>query len=277
MQSHLKFNLLVAAAAALLFVSSCEKNDSELEPKPEPEPEQVEDTPGNIAGLGETSGEPTGTPFRLPDGIETAGKIMGGYNQYNYQSAGTVDKQAALRQLKSIGKGRTVRTRSDGESVPLDTIVGSGSYVGVFIPLRNITSHDILVTFPAALILKSVSGECQNGVLLKKVTVNIPAGRICGVLLLMYCGNENLYPSYWDEEYVFTVVSNSSLITDLCDRVKNKRINNEEYPLDPNGYADDDQYFLYESHLQEMLWKLTDDGEPLSEEDIAYIEQMENS
>jgi hypothetical protein len=270
MQSLLKFNLLAAAAAALLFVS-CEKND------PKADVEQVEDTPGNIAGLGETGGEPTGTPFRLPDGIETAGKIMGGYNQYNYPSAGTAGKQAALRQLKSIGKGRTVRTRSDSESVLLDTIVGSGSFVGVFIPLRNITSHDIPVTFPAALILKSVSGEYQNGVLLKKVTVNIPAGRICGVLLLMYCGNANLHPSYWDEEYVFTVVSNSSLIIDLCDRVKNKRINNEEYPVDLNGYADDDRYFLYESHLQEMLWKLTDDGEPLSEEDIAYIEQMENS
>jgi hypothetical protein len=64
---------------------------------------------------------------------------------------------------------------------------------------------------------------------------------------------------------------------DLCERVKNKRINTEEYPSGRHGYADSDQYDAYVLRLQDMVWKLTDRGEPLSEEDIAFIEQMENS
>jgi hypothetical protein len=268
MKTFSKFNLLAAIMMAALIFASCEKND--------PETEQVEDTPGNIAGLGETEGEPTGTPFRFPDGIEPADKIAGGYSAYNYRSAGISDKQTALRHLQSLRTG-TVQTKADGETVLLDTVVGSGYFVEIFMPLRNTTSRSITVTFPAGLIAKSVSGRCQNGVLLKKVAIEVPAGRIYGVLLLMYCGNAHLDPSYSSEEYVFTVVSNSSLITDLCNRLKNRRMNNEEYPLDRNGYAQSDQYNTYVSKLQWILWNLTDYGNPLSEEDITFIEQMEKS
>jgi hypothetical protein len=269
MNSFFKFSLLTAATAALLFVS-CEKNGSETEPepKPKPEPEWVEDRPGKIPGLGNTRGEPTGTSFKLPDGVEIAGRIMGGYDPANYQSVG---KRDAIR--------KTVQTRAeDGDIIGVDTIVGSGMlHVQIFIPLKNTTSQDISVTFPAGLILKSVTGACQNGLLLKKTTVNVPAKGLCGVLLIMYCGNEDLSQSFETEEYVFTVVSNSSPIMDLCERVKNKRINTEEYPSGRHGYADSDQYDAYVLRLQDMVWKLTDRGEPLSKEDIAFIEQMENS
>jgi hypothetical protein len=271
MRSFLKFNLLAVATAALLLVS-CKKNGPETEPepkKPEPEPEWVEDRPGKIPGLGNTRGEPTGTPFKLPDGVETVGRIMGGYDPANYQSVGKYDPELIRK---------TIQTRADGDIIGVDTVAGSGMlHVQIFIPLKNTTSKDISVTFPAGLILKSVTGACQNGLLLKKTTVDVPARGFCGVLLIMYCGNEDLSQSLIFEEYVFTVVSNSSPIMDLCERVKNKRINTEEYPPGRHGHTDSEQYHDYVLHLQDMVWQLTDRGEPLSEEDITFIEQMENS
>ncbi|MDR2139579.1 MAG: hypothetical protein LBP50_08530 [Tannerella sp.] len=279
MKTFSKFNFPVAIMIATLLFVSCEKNDPatepEAEPEPKPKPEWVGDRPGKIPGLGNTRGEPTGTPFHLPDGIETAGRIMGGYDPANYyQSAGKRDSLPYTEFIRT----ETVWTRAAGDTVRVDTIAGSGMlHVQIFIPLKNTTSQDISVTFPAGLIMKAVTGACQNGLLLKKTTVDVPARGFCGVLLIMYCGNEDLSQSLTTEEYVFTVVSNSSLIMDLCERVKNKRINMEEYPPGRHGYTDSEQYHDYVFQLQDMVWKLTDRGEPLSKEDIAFIEQMENS
>ncbi|MDR2496086.1 MAG: hypothetical protein LBD21_03060 [Tannerellaceae bacterium] len=256
---------VLTTVLATTFVS-CEKDVDETK----------EDTPGQIAGLGETAGEPTGTSFKLPEGIELADKIMGGYRASNYRSATAFDKQAAMNSL-SRQRTWTIQTRAGDETIQLDTILGSGYFVEIFMPLRNSTSRVVTVTFPAGLIAESVSGRCQNGVLLKKATVQIPVGRIYGVLLKMYCGNAHRDPSYSSEEYVFTVVSNSSLIMDLCNRVKNKRINNEEYPLGSDGHAKSSQYDSYVSKLQSILWNLTDYGAALSESSIAEIEAMENS
>jgi hypothetical protein len=259
------FFLALITALTMTF-ASCEKEGEETK----------DDTPGQIAGLGETEGELTGTTFKLPDGVELADKIMGGYRASNYRSASLFDKQAGINNLERLS-ARSIQTRAGDETIQLDTILGSGYFVEIFMPLRNTTSSPITVTFPAGLIAKSVSGLCQNGVLLKKATVKIPVGRIYGVLLKMYCGNAHKDPSYSSEEYVFTVVSNSSLIMDLCNRVKNKRINNEEYPLDSDGHADSNQYSSYVSTLQSILWDLTDYGEALSEYNIERIEEMENS
>jgi hypothetical protein len=283
MRTFLRFNLLAAAAMAALLFVSCEKNDPETKPEPQPEPQPeppsgwVQDKPGKIPGLGNTKGEPTGTPFTLPDGVETAGKIIGGEHPsvYYYQSAG---KRDDLLHPEFIRR-ETVWTRADADATHLDTIVGSGMlHVRIFIPLKNTSPRDTSVTFPAGLIIKSVTGRCQNGLLLKKTTVDVPAKGVCGVLLIMYCGNEDRSTSLEGEEYVFEVVSNSAPVMDLCERVKNKRINTEEYPPGQyGGYTDDEQYQAYALRLQDMVWKLTDWGEPLSEEDLAYIEQMENS
>lgn len=260
------FKGFMCAGMAILFAAlvfaSCEKDDPAVEMK--------EDVPGEIAGLGETAGELTGTPFQLPQGIELADKIRGGYSSYNYNrsAAAGMDKAAVVKSLKALP--RSAGLRADGETIRLDTTLGSGYYVEIFMPLRNTTSAPISVTFPAGLIAKSVSGECQNGVLLKKASIRVPAKSVYGVLLMMYCGNAHRSASYSSEEYVFAVVSNSSLIMDLCNRLKNKRINYEEYP------ANRSQYNSYVSILQSILWDLTDYAEALSEEQIAEIEAMEN-
>ncbi|MDR0429979.1 MAG: hypothetical protein LBH58_05825 [Tannerellaceae bacterium] len=264
----MKFKIWAVILTAATMFAACEKD--------EPSAETVKDEPGNISGLGETEGDLTGTTFKWPDGIEPADKIVGGYSSRNYTRSAVFNKLTAINDLPTL-RTRTVQTRAGEETIQLDTIIGSGRYVTIFIPLRNTTSRPATITFPAGLIAKSVSGLCQNGVLLKKTSVSVPAGGIYGVLLLMYCGNAHRDPSYSSEEYVFAVVSNSSLIMDLCNRVANKRINNEEYPVDEYGYADSDQYSSYRNTLQSILWDLTDYGDALSEEQIARIEQMKNS
>ena len=80
---------------------------------------------------------------------------------------------------------------------------------------------------------------------------------------------------------------------DLCEKLKNKRINYEEYDMksleeimsDPNFDWENfdwesfftSQYNEYSSLIQDLLWKLTDYGEALSSEDISRISNMENS
>ena len=267
MKTLLNLKVWAMMLVAVLMFSACGGDDPE--PEPEPEPQIVEDIPGSIAGLGETTGDLTGTPYQLPQGIELAAKIWGGYNAANYARASAFDKTMIPENYFEQFETKTILTRA-GETIAQDTIMGSGTWVHLLIPFKNITSSPIIITLPAGLIAKSVSGICQNGVLLKKVTIRIPANSICGVYLYMYCGNSHRDPSYSYEEYVFSVISNSSLIVDLCNRLKNKRINIEEYPDDKT------QYNSYKSKLQSILWDLTDYGDEISADNIAYIEAMEN-
>ena len=264
MKVLLNSKIWVIMIIAVVMFSSCGGDGSGIEE----EPQIVEDIPGSIAGLGETDGELTGTPYQLPQGIELAAKIWGGYRADNYASA-VFDKKSMPENFLEQLETKTIQTRA-GETITQDTIMGSGTWVHLLIPLKNTTSSPITITLPAGLIAKSLSGEYQNGVLLKKVTFRIPANSILGVYLYMYCGNSHRDPSYASEEYVFSVISNSSLIVDLCNRLKNKRINIEEYP------GDKTQYNSYRSKLQSILWDLTDYGEALSADNIAYINSLED-
>jgi Iap family predicted aminopeptidase len=91
----------------------------------------------------------------------------------------------------------------------------------------------------------------------------------------MYCGNSDRKPSSPSETYKFAVVSNSSLIVDLCQRLKNKKINIEEYNM--RNSSENDAYQEIVTRLQAILWYLTDLGYSLTESEIEYIESLPNS
>ncbi len=147
-------------------------------------------------------------------------------------------------------------------------------FVTLSVKLRNTASAEATVVFPAALIVKSVTGECQHGVLIKKVTVNIPAGSDYNVALIMYCGNSSRDVAGSSDEYVWGVVSNAAPLLELCEMVKNKKINIEEF--DPSSSADKDTYDGQLFMLQAAVWSVTD-GSGLSEWERSWIVELPNS
>ena len=246
------------------FFTSCSDDD-------EPTVEVVEFEVGEIPGLGNTEGELTGTPFTLPNGVTLIEDITGKGSQSGYWNFS--------RTASFTNKDGTIVSRSlsppVSRSATENHYFGSGyGYVDLLIPMHNSLNQSVTVTFPAALILRNDAGDCQNGVLLKKVVVTIPAGSDYYLNLAFYCGNADKSSAGSSDVYSLGVVSNAKPLLDLCDKVKNKKINIEEF-----NPASSDDYYIYKSQindLQDIVWEVTD-GNGLSESQIAYINALPNS
>ena len=221
----------------------------------------VADAPGQIAGLGKMEGTPTGTPFVLPEGVALNGKING---------LSSYGRSAVFSEQEYSGKQLSSDMLRASQSV--DTVLGSGRYVRVFIPLKNTTANDITVTFPTGLIILSTSGTYQNGLLIKKASVVVPAQSSYNVGLLMYCANSSKSSSSTSEVYEWGVVSNSTQIMQLCGLFANKKVNIEEF-ADSELYIYRDQVYS----IQGIVWSVTDSQYGLSEADIQQISAIPNS
>ena len=256
--------LLTCVAMMALCLNSCNKGEDPFKNGGDEE----------IPGLGNAEGELTGTPFKLPDGIELTGNITGAGYQNDYWILYTAPSERKLVHKDGTVEDRVapIRTRVDEES----NYRGSGyGYVDLLIPLRNTRLTPVEVTIPAATIIVSQSGECQHGVLIKKVTFTIPANGSYRLILSLYCGNLSKSSAYSSDIYVWGVVSNAKALLDLCDRVKNKKINIEEFSRTSNT-----DYNVYEDQvdeLQSIVWEITDFSGKLSDDDIRYINSLPNS
>ena len=233
---------------------------------------------GEIPGLGNTEGELTGTPFRLPNGVELTGNITGtSWNQSQYYYWDIYDYYGAPSFINKKGEVET-RKLSPRSRAPEDVVVnyfGSGpGYVDLFLPLRNVTSSPITVKLPAALIIRSVSGDCQNGVLIKEVKFTIPANSDYPLCLLLYCGNASKGTAGYNDIYALAVVSDAQPLLDLCERVKNKKINIEEFS--PTSIEDYEIFRSQTSWLQGIVWSITDYS-GLDNYEIEYINSLPNS
>jgi hypothetical protein len=102
-----------------------------------------------------------------------------------------------------------------------------------------------------------VAGDCQNGVLLKKVTVTVPPKSDYNIVLSFYCGNADKGTAGPRDDYEWGVVSNAAPLLELCRLVENKKINIEEY--DPDNDEDHTLYNIRNSVLQGAVWDITDD------------------
>ncbi|MDR1880174.1 MAG: hypothetical protein LBQ78_04510 [Tannerellaceae bacterium] len=262
---------LLGICAVLL--AGCEKTEDEQEQ------EAVDYNAGEIPGLGETDGELTGAPFQLPDGIELIEEITGAADQDDYWNINYASG-ASFTARSFINKSGVAETKASvprtrvGEEVLIHYFGSGYGFVDLLIPMRNSRSTPVTVTFPAATVLLSESGESQNGVLIKKVTITIPPNDDYHLSLSFYCGNASKNSAHRSDVYVLGVVSNARPLLDLCDRVKNKKINIEEFS--PTSRTDYDTYFDQVNRLQDIVWLVTDYG-GMSEEDIEYINSLPNS
>ena len=268
-----KFMLFVFAAAVVINFNACNKNDD-----PGTDPSENYEA-GQIPGLGGFEGDLTGTPFHLPDGVELTEDITGAVNQSNYWDWSSFYAYGYSPRL-FINKDGSIETkpvtlRAQNEDEPIIHYHGSGrGYVDLLLPLRNTRSTPVTITFPAATILASKAGDCQNGVLIKKVTVTIPANSIYRLCLSFYCGNAHKSAAGGYDIYILGVVSNAGPLLELCELVKNKKINLEEFSR--TSYDDYATYQSQTSSLQSIVWSVTDyDG--IDEDDIAYIKSLPNS
>lgn len=261
------FKIFLIVCSVMAFTACGSDDDDKIK--------GVDYLPGEIPGLGEAEGELTGTTFTLPNGIEVEGTITGlGVNIFNQRSSFTptlvpelhVEKEMSLRE-----KELTLRASSNFE-----VAVGSGYFVKVLVTLNNKNTTNTEIVFPAGLIVRALSSENQNGILLKKASVTVPKDGSLHVALIMYCGNSSRSPSGTSDQYEWGVVTDSKLILDLCDRLKNKKINYEEFSAaDYNTYKDQ------VDNLQLILWSLTDGNSEylsgLTDEYKEYIESLPNS
>lgn len=263
-----KWYIVLVTGLLCFALISCDKKDDPEENTP------ANYAPGEIPGLGEAEGELTGSPFRLPDGVELISGINGGANHdgyWNYPETYTVSATFTRKDGNIVSRPRTPQTRSE----EVYHYSGSGAnYVDLLISMRNTKSSPVTVTFPAATILCSETGSCQNGVLLKKVTVTIPGNSDYHLCLAFYCGNASKSPASGSDVYVLGVVSNARPLLDLCERLKNKKINIEEF--DRTSYDDFITYCSQVSELQDILWKVTDEN-GMNDDDINYIRLLPNS
>lgn len=256
----MKTGIILRVAAALvalpLMFTSCEPVGGQEEPAPP----VVDVDPGNIPGLGNAEGDLTGAQFTLPGGVTLVEGITGAqYNIPSYWADDNYDYSA------------TRATRAD------ETWhwFGSGpGYVDLAIRLRNDNDAPSTVVFPAALIVRSLAGDCQNGVLLKKVTVTVPPKSNYNIVVSFYCGNADKDTAGPRDNYAWGVVSNAAPLLELCELVKNKKINLEDY--DPDDDSEHTQYRIRVSMLQGAVWSITDhDG--LSEYRRTQIAELPDS
>lgn len=257
--------LLLLASLFCCTMISCSKD------KEEPDPQPKDYTPGQIPGLGEAEGELTGTSFKLPNGVELISEIDGDGDQSGYWNSNE-------EYSPFTAKDGTVTTRSFAPKTRVGEkrhYFGSGTgFVDLLIPMRNTLSTPVTITFPAALILRNETGDCQNGVLIKKVTTTIPAGSDYLLCLAFYCGNMKKDAAGPGDRYTLSVVSNAKPLLDLCEKVKNKKINIEEF--DPANSDDRVAYGVQCTYLQGFVWQVTD-GTGLTEEGLTYIASLPQS
>lgn len=261
------FKVCLIVCSVAVFAACGSDGDDEIK--------GVDYLPGKIPGLGEAEGNLTGKQFVLPDGIELEGVIKGlSSSVFNIKSSisPALFPEIHTEKAKRLEeKGFALRASAQPEIA-----VGSGYYVRVLVILNNKNNADKEVLFPAGLIVRALSTDNQSGVLLKKTSVTVPKNGSLNVGLILYCGNASRDPSGSYDEYEWGVVTDSKLILDLCDRLKNKKINYEEF-----AKADYSIYKEQVDNLQSILWGLTDGyseySSGLTDEQKEYIANLPNS
>jgi hypothetical protein len=232
---------LTLSLSVLLFACS-KDNDKEDDPMPE----FPDGKAGEIPGFGEADGEPEGTLFRLPDGVELVEEIRGNENG-----------------------------RSNDDCL----YDGQGYNVMVKIKLRRYLpgGSPIRVEFPAGLVIVTTSeGRNQNGLLIEKAIVELPpmmqggAGSRCDLTLLLVCANQKRDPSSSYHTYKFGPVTNSSLIKDLIKRLSGKKISYSDYTS-----AQEEQRKTAMQAVQDALYSLTD-GRGYNPAVLAEIAKIPN-
>lgn len=220
----LKLTFLFLAAIAI-GLSSCKKDESKKAEW------TIEELAPYMQGLGDKGGTPTGTEFNLPAGITIDGEIRGGYD--NVASAG-FRKEDGLPLFLIPDFTRA----SSSDYIKY----GSGTYVEIFVKIKNSNSSDAVLDIPAGLIFVCVSGSCQNGFILQKISIPLPANKITYARIKSYCLNLGRDASYNSEKYILGRITNHPLLLQIVGIMRDKNV--------PTGDAVE--------YIQDIIWDVTE-------------------
>jgi len=259
--------VMAAIMMALVTFSACEKDEN----GDKDENGSGDEKPGQISGFGDNTGKISGKTFELPNGIVFDGDILGAsWESITTHSFEIKSEKLSYNYTTLLNEMTTRSVISDYYKYDM---YGSGVNVLILLRLKNTTSRQIDVEFPAGLVFESSNAKYQHGILIKKTKVSVPAEGN-DVILMMYCGNAKRDMPGTSVKFLKPVVTNSNLLLSLCDLVKNKRINVEE-----NMESNDEMgnYFEITYKLQEIVWKVTDYGQKPDKADLDYIAGISNS
>lgn len=186
---------------------------------------QTKETAGNIPGMGKAEGTPQGTALTFPAGV-------------------TLSTRPLL-----------------GEICDTTYEVGSGGLVEICMAFVNNNATDVTLTLPAGLVVISETTEYQHGLLIQNATIVLKAKRTTQVGVNFWCLNASRAPSSGSAVYKLGPVTNSVLIGQLCEQLKNKRTARHEY-------TDDTDYYVASNAIQMLIWGYTD-GDGFTSAELA--------
>jgi hypothetical protein len=255
-----KINLLIIGMLFLMGFTACEDIEK----------------PGGIPGMGNTPGElEIEEPFVAPDGITIDVEGM---------DLISVKGSDGLANLKSPDGWDWGRTYGWGGSYHgrEDTLKKFVFWVTVKLTINNLSNSDISFTLPKGTVFKVSDQKAQNGITLEDVTFSVEAKKDYQCQLMLMCLNKGRHGSDADLSYEILGTTASGLLKDLIGYLQNKKIAIENYlivdgtenNLKSISTRDFEKYKEISNHVQNLIWKLTNDGKELSQEDMEYFHSL---
>lgn len=195
--------------------------------KKDDQPETPKEEAGKIPGFGKAEGTPQGTALVYPAGVTLSGAQI------------------------------------YGEVCDTAHVVGSGGIVEICIALVNSNAADVTFTLPMGLVVLADDAKYQHGLLLNDAKIVLKAKRTTRVGVKMWCLNSQKLGSAASKTYKIGPVTNSTLIRNICEQLKNKKTSRADY-------ADEMDYVVVGTRIQNMIWAYTD-GNGYDAETFAQI------
>lgn len=196
-------NSFFSSLLLLTLLNACKPS-----PNVEPNLEEIPALESSTPGFGTSKSRPEGTPFVFPAGISL------------------VKKPGADADCWSEAR----RTRK---------IRGAGGAVAFCLTFSNTNAHAVRVELPPGLIWVAEESQLdqevsQNGVLLKTVTVQVPAQAVETTWLVAYCLNHDRSDTRPGDTFDSQpVLSSHPGLLDLARQLSTRKINEDEYPAEP--------------------------------------------
>ncbi|RZJ00012.1 MAG: hypothetical protein EON90_09230 [Brevundimonas sp.] len=159
-------------------------------------PASTEDKPG----IGESTALPVGEPFSLPEGLALETPIMG----WAPEDPEKCDEKYA------------------------DESYGHGERVALCLIFRNTSGRPIIVDLPPGLVFISRSDKAQNGLLVQRIRIEVPAGERYFAPVMMYCLNSPRHPSGTTDEYDLGPINTHPAFAELFSLLEGRDISREE-------------------------------------------------
>lgn len=228
------FLVVLFVATMTISYQSCKKDDTVTNiVRPPVTPPHI----NYLLGLGNIPGKPVGTNYSLPSNFHLTGPIMSDPGK-----ALTGDKQALL--LAGIFPG--IKTDY--------TTFGSGTYVNLYVGIRNITAQNGVLIIPSGLIFCSEDTTDQSGIIIQPDTIPIPGNDTVLCCLKSYCLNLHHSPPS-NAIYKMTVTTLNPDLVYVVSVLRNKK---------PVTDA---------SQIQSIIWNITDNG-GITQSDKTYLNSL---